>query len=69
MHIFSNYDNAKTAYEYGYFETALKMLLHMKEHDELDYSFFMLLGGVQHLLLRPEAPNKINLPIKRSDIK
>ncbi len=66
MHIFSNYNNAKTAYEYGYFDTALKMLLHMKDHDELDYSFFMLLGGVQHLLLRPEAPKTFekaaNLP-------
>lgn len=56
MHNFSNYNNAKMAYEFGYYETALKMLLYMKNHEELDYSFFMLLGGVQHLLLRPEAP-------------
>lgn len=63
---FSNYNNAKTAYEYGYFETALKMLLYMKKNEDLDYSFFMLLGGVQHLLLRPEAPKTFekaaNLP-------
>lgn len=66
MHKFSNYSNAKIAYEFGYFETALKMLLYMKDYEELDYSFFMLLGGVQHLLLRPEAPKTFekaaNLP-------
>lgn len=32
------------------------MLYYIKENEKLDYSFFMLLGGVQHLLLRPEAP-------------
>lgn len=66
MHMFSNYNNAKMAYEYGYFETALKMLLYMKNHEKLDYTFFMLLGDVQHLLLRPEAPKTfekvVNLP-------
>lgn len=65
-HKFSNYHNAEMAYEYGYFDTALKMLLYMKKNKELDYSFFMLLGGVQHLLLRPEAPKTFekaaNLP-------
>lgn len=65
-HRFSDYNTAKMAYEFGYFETALKMLLHMKCYEKLDYSFFMLLGGVQHLLLRPEAPKTFekaaNLP-------
>lgn len=55
-HKFSNYNNAKMAYEFGYYETALKMLLYMKNCEELDFSYFMLLGDVQHLLLRPEAP-------------
>lgn len=54
-HIFSNYQNAKKAYEFGFFETALKMLTYMKNSTILDYNFYMLLGGVQHLLLQPEA--------------
>lgn len=54
--IFSNIENAKSAYEFGYFETSLKMLSYIKDKITLNYSFFMLLGGVQHLLLRPEAP-------------
>lgn len=65
-HKFSNYNNAKMAYEFGYYETALKMLLYIKNREELDYSYFMLLGGVQHLLLLPEAPKTFekaaNLP-------
>lgn len=65
-HRFSNYNYAKIAYEFGYFETALKMLMYIKENEIHDYSYFMLLGGVQHLLLLPEAPKTFeeaaNLP-------
>lgn len=65
-HKFSNYNNAKMAYEFGCFDTALKMLLYMKNSKKSDYSFLMILGDVQHLLLRPEAPKTFekaaNLP-------
>lgn len=54
-HKFSDYNNAKLACEFGYFETAHKMLLYIRTVEELDYSYFMLLGDVQHLLLHPDA--------------
>lgn len=52
---FSNYENAKLAYEYGYYETAFKMLSYAKQQEKTDYSFLILLGDVQHLLLHPET--------------
>lgn len=67
-HIFSTYNNAEMAYEYGYFDTALKMLIFLKDVIEPDYSFFMLLGGTQHLLLRAEAPQTFDKAANFSNI-
>lgn len=55
--LFSNYENAKLSYDYGYLETAFKMLQYLiSQTSEDNYDLLMLLGGVQHLLLLPEAP-------------
>ena len=54
--IFSRFEIAKQAYEYGYFHTALKILKYIEPNNKSSYEFYMLLGGVQHLLLLAEAP-------------
>lgn len=56
-HRFSNYENAKILYEYGFLETAFKMSQYLLSHcQDNNYDLLMLLGGIQHLLLLPEAP-------------
>lgn len=59
--IFSNFEIAKQAYEYGYFHTALKILKHIEPNYKNNYEFYMLLGGVQHLLLLAEAPQSFKI--------
>lgn len=59
--IFSNYEMAKFAYEYGYFDTALKILKYIEPSSKTNYEFYMLLGGVQHLLLLAEAPKSFEV--------
>lgn len=59
--IFSYFEIAKQAYEYGYFHTALKILKYIEPHNKNSYEFYMLLGGVQHLLLLAEAPQSFKI--------
>lgn len=67
--VFSNYKNAKLLYEYGYFESAFKMLQYIiSRTSEDDYKLLMLLGGVQHLLLLPDAPKTFEKAANLPDI-
>lgn len=59
--IFSYFEMAKQAYEYGYFHTALKILKYIEPNNKNNYEFYMLLGGVQHLLLLAEAPRSFRI--------
>ena len=59
--IFSYFEMAKQAYEYGYFHTALKILKCIEPNNKNSYDFYMLLGGVQHLLLLAEAPQSFKI--------
>ena len=59
--IFSYFEIAKQAYEYGYFHTALKILKYIEPNNKNSYEFYMLLGGVQHLLLLAEAPQSFKI--------
>lgn len=68
MHKFSDYYNAQQAYEFGHYETAYKILLYIGKNVKIDYSYLMLLGSVQHLLLHPEAPETFDTAANLPDI-
>lgn len=67
-HKFSNFKNAKKLYDYGYYQASLKILEYLLHQKNIDYSFYMLLGDVQHILLLPEASSTFEQAANLSDI-